>query len=322
MMPAYSGLFALSCPGEDIIYCSTFVPERIQEGAPGCRSFARVLNATGSDKEIPMTESSLDEAAVAAAWNRNAEQWTQDVRAGFDLYRELYTLPAFLAFMPSIAGRTVIDLGCGEGSNTRRFAKLGGVMTGVDLSEQMIRRAREAERREPLGIRYEPGSFADLSAFGEGQFDAAVSTMALMDGPDLPAALRAAYRVLRKGGTLSFSVLHPCFVTPALRWLANEHGGFDGLRVGRYFDQAPFVEHWRFNRRPDPEAARPFEVPRFPRTLSDYVNALIEENFRIVRIEEPRPPEDMAREHPWLDRWYQHAPLVLFVTAAKDGSPS
>lgn len=264
-----------------------------------------------------MTGNDLDEEAVAAAWNRNAKQWTQDVRAGFDLYRELYTLPAFLDFMPSIDGRRVIDLGCGEGSNTRRFAKLGGRMTGIDLSEELIRQAWQVEREEPLGIRYEQGSFTDLSAFGE-EFDAAVSTMALMDGPDLPAALRAAYRVLRPGATLSFSVLHPCFVTPALRWVQDENGSFQGLQVGRYFDRSPFVEHWRFSKRPDPDAVQPFEVPRFPRSLSDYVNALVAENFRIVRLEEPRPSEELARERPWLNRWYQHAPLVLFVLAVKE----
>jgi ubiquinone/menaquinone biosynthesis C-methylase UbiE len=267
-----------------------------------------------------MTENGLDEAAVAAAWNRNAEPWTRDVRAGFDLYRELYTLPAFLEFMPPVAGMRVIDLGCGEGSNTRRFSKLGGMMIGIDLSEELIRQARQMEQEESFGIRYEVASFGDLSAFDEEQFDSAISTMALMDGPDLPAALRAAHRVLRKGATLSFSVLHPCFVTPALRWLTNEHGSFQGLQVGRYFEKAPFVEHWRFNRRPDPQSAQPFEVPRFPRTLSDYINALIAADFRIVRIEEPRPSHDLAREHPWLDRWYQHAPLVLFVTAVKEDS--
>jgi ubiquinone/menaquinone biosynthesis C-methylase UbiE len=95
-----------------------------------------------------MTGNGLDEEAVAAAWNRNAEQWTRDVQARFDLYRELYTWPAFVRFMPPIDGRNVIDLGCGEGSDTRRFAGLGGSMTGVDLSAEMIRRAREAERRE------------------------------------------------------------------------------------------------------------------------------------------------------------------------------
>jgi hypothetical protein len=141
------------------------------------------------------------------------------------------------------------------------------------------------------------GSFGDLSGFADGEFDGAVSTMALMDAPDLPAALGASHRVLRAGATLCFSVLHPCFVTPALRWLEDGHGGYQGLQVGRYFDQAPFVEHWRF-RRPGADAVQPFEVPRFPRTLSDYLNAVTAAGFRIARIGEPRPSEDPAREYP------------------------
>lgn len=268
-----------------------------------------------------MTDTTLDEAAVAAAWNRNASLWTQEVRSGFDFYRELYTLPAFLDFMPDIAGRQVVDLGCGEGSNTRRFAQLGGRMSGIDLSPEMIGHARRKEAEDPLGIAYEIGSFNELSPFADGQFDGALSTMALMDGPDLPAALRAAFRVLKPGGFLCFSVLHPCFITPATRWLTDEEGAHVGLRVGRYFEKTPFVEYWRFGRRPHTTElqpyAEPFEVPRFPRTLSDYVNALSEAGFRIVKFEEPRPNEDMARRHGWLNRWYQHAPLVLFVLAVK-----
>jgi SAM-dependent methyltransferase len=267
--------------------------------------------------ELSMERSALDEAAVAAAWNGNADRWTQDVRSGFDLYRDLYTLPAFLDFMPDISGKQVIDLGCGEGTNTRHFARLGGLMTGIDLSAELIAHARRSEEQEPLGIAYDIGSFSDLSIFADERFDCAVSTMALMDGPDLEAPMRAAYRVLKRGGTLCFSILHPCFVTPAIAWLTDGYGGHAGLRVGRYFDKEPFVEHWKFGRRPNPDEVEPFAVPHFPRTLSDYLNALCEAGFKIMRIEEPRPDEALARKHAWLNRWYQHAPLVLFVLAAK-----
>lgn len=268
-----------------------------------------------------MAERIFDEADVAASWNRNADLWTQEVRSGFDLYRELYTLPAYLDFMPPIAGKAVIDLGCGEGTNTRLFAKLGGRMTGVDLSEEMIRRARQREAEEQQGIAYEIGSYNNLSLFSDEQFDCALSTMALMDGPDLPAAIHASHRVLKPGGTLCFSILHPCFITPATQWLKND-GSYSGLRVGRYFEKKPFVEYWRFGRRPGTDVLQeytmPFEVPRFPRTLSDYINPLIEMGFRIERIEEPRPSEELTGQYEWLKRWHQHAPLVLFIRATKE----
>ena len=264
-----------------------------------------------------MADRDSDEAEVAAAWNRNAATWADSVRAGFDLYREHFTFPAFLKFLPPIEGLEVIDLGCGEGTNTRRFAGLGADMTGVDLSEAMIARARAVEAEAPLGIRYEVCSYSGMAAMADASFDAALSTMALMDGPDLAGAMREAHRVLRPGGRLCFSILHPCFVTPVMQWLKTPEGAHEALKVGQYFDGRPFTEFWRFSKHAEAQRLPPFEVPRFPRTLSDYLNALCDAGFRLVRLEEPRPEAAAAAAHPWLSRWRAHAALVLFVAAEK-----
>ncbi|WP_234913075.1 class I SAM-dependent methyltransferase [Rhizobium giardinii] len=71
-------------------------------------------------------------------------------------------------------------------------------------------------------------------------FDAVLSTMALMDGPNLPGALGEAFRLLRPGGFLLFSVLNPCFITSGLGWEKDEEGRTTGLRVSRYFDRSTF----------------------------------------------------------------------------------
>ena len=261
----------------------------------------------------------IGEAEVRAAWDRNAATWTDRVRARRDLYREVFNNPSFLAFLPPLAEREVVDLGCGEGTNTRALARTTGArLTGIDLSPAMIAAAREAEAREPLGLAYHEASFTDLSRlFAPGSFDAAVSTMALMDSPDFMAAAREAFRILRPGGSFTFSVLHPCFVTPALRWLRDEAGRETGLVVGRYFDEASFVERWRFSK--DPEAGRfpDFEVPRFPRTLETYVGGLLAAGFRLTGLKEPRPSEAMAEAHPWLRRWREHAAIFLYLKAEK-----
>ena len=262
----------------------------------------------------------LDEAGVAAYWDRNAGRWAEEVRAGYDRYRELYTFPAFLAFMPALDGRRVIDLGCGEGTNTRAFAERGGRLTGVDLSNELIGLARAAEAKQPLGIRYAVASFTALSDFPAESFDVALSTMALMDGPDVAAALKEAWRVLAPGGELCFSVLHPCFMTRGFQWLRGRDGGYAGICVSDYFDRRPFVDRFDFSKKPDAARAAPedrFEVPRFPSTLSDYLNAVCDAGFRLSAIAEPRPDDALAREHPWLARWHRHAPLILMVRAAK-----
>jgi SAM-dependent methyltransferase len=259
----------------------------------------------------------ITEPEVAEHWDHNADSWTQRVRAGMDVYREFYNNPAFLAFIGSLRGRTVLDAGCGEGSNTRILARSGARLTGVDLSARMIELARIEEQREPLGIRYEVESFTALSAFADATFDAVVSFMALMDGPDFPAAAAELNRVLRPGGQLCFSILHPCFMTKGFAWLPGEDGQEVGLRIGGYFDATPWVERWKFGAAPDAAAAEPFAVPRFDRTLSDYVNGLIDAGFVLQRVHEPRPTAEACAAHPWLRKWHDHATTFLYFRALK-----
>jgi len=141
--------------------------------------------------------------------------------------------------------------------------------------------------------------------------------MALMDSPDFDAAAREVFRILKRGGLFVFSVLHPCFVTPELRWLRDDAGREVGLVVGRYFDGRSDIEHWRFSKDPNAELYPKFEVPRFPRTMATYVNGLIDAGFDLARIEEPRPAEELAQKHPWLARWRTHAAIFLYCAAEK-----
>src|SRR6185369_4242679 len=136
---------------------------------------------------------------VARYWDDNAAAWAVEVRQGHDVAREFLNNPAFLAFIGDLEGRRVLDAGCGEGHNTRIFARRGARLTGVDLSSRMIELAEEEERREPLGIRYVNTSYAELGMFAGASFDTVVSSMALMDGPHFDRAIAECFRVLRPG---------------------------------------------------------------------------------------------------------------------------
>ena len=264
-----------------------------------------------------MEHSEISEQEVAQYWDENAALWADHVRRGWDAFREHFNNPAMLDFIGDVRGKTVLDAGCGEGYNTRILAGRGARMVGVDISTRMIELARQEEQRDPLGIRYEMASFSDMAIFDAASFDLVVSFMALMDGPNFEGTVEEIFRVLRPGGELVYSITHPCFATRGLGWIQDEEGNDVKLTIARYFDDSSWVERWKFSQAPSREDVSPFAVPRFPRTLSKYLNALIGAGFVLSKIEEPRPSEELCQEHPWLQRWRDHAALILYVRAAK-----
>lgn len=262
----------------------------------------------------------MDHEAVGRYWDENAGVWTRLVRAGYDHYRDGLNAPAFLDLLPGVDGLAGLDIGCGEGHNTRRLAERGARMTGIDVSPTFIQHAREFEETTPLGIRYETASAVDLP-FEAASFDFATAFMSLMDIPETGRALAEAYRILNPGGFLQFSIEHPCFNPPYRKTLRDDTGRAYAREVGDYFlRQEGEVEEWIFSSAP-PEAReglRPFRVPRFTRTLSEWLNLLLEAGFTLERFGEPRPSDEAVRERPRL----QSAQVVAFflhVRARKAG---
>jgi SAM-dependent methyltransferase len=259
----------------------------------------------------------ISEAEVSARWDGNADLWTAHVREGRDGARDNWNNPAFLEFVGDLAGRKVLDAGCGEGYNTRIFARCGAHMTGIDISARMLEHARAEESREPLGIRYENASYCDLSIFPEASFDAAISTMALMDGPDFPRAISEIARVVRPGGIVAYSILHPCFVTKGFGWVYDDQGKAIKFTGADYFNDESWVEHWAFSNAPDSTEVQLFAVPRFDRTLSHYINGTIAAGLRLAAISEPRLPESVCEKFPNYRKLHDHVALFLHVRAIK-----
>ena len=89
-------------------------------------------------------------------------------------------------------------------------------MFGIDFAPTFIRHAREAEQHTPLNIEFHLADCKELP-FAQASFDFAVAFMSLMDVDDLDWALDEAYRVLKPGGFLQFSILHPVLPPLAAR---------------------------------------------------------------------------------------------------------
>jgi len=242
----------------------------------------------------------MDHKEVGRYWNENADAWTKLSRAGYDVYRDYLNTPAFLEMLPDIRGCEGLDIGCGEGHNTRLLAKKGARINAIDVSEIFIRHAMDAEAREPLGIAYHVASAVELP-FPDRRFDFATGFMSFMDIPETDRVFGEAYRVLRPGGFLQFSISHPCFFPPHRRNLRNDKGITYAIEVGDYFrDMNGEIEEWLFGAAPPAaKAGLPkFKTPRFTRTLSQWLNLLIDTGFTLERLYEPTPTDEIVRRCP------------------------
>lgn len=252
---------------------------------------------------MPMTnhtENEILKCSVSENWEANADAWTKLSRAGYDIYRDALHTPAFLEMLPDVTGLNGLDVGCGEGANTRSLARNGAQMTGIDISPSFIKHAADYESLEPLGIHYQIADALHLP-FEDAQLDFASAFMSMMDMPQQGDVLKEVFRVLKPEGFFQFTILHPCFVPPFRRNIRDEHGNTTMIQVADYFKNIDgAVETWLFSSIPaeEREQTRPFNIPRFHRTISEWIDLLVCAGFNIEASVEPMASEELAAQEP------------------------
>jgi ubiquinone/menaquinone biosynthesis C-methylase UbiE len=219
--------------------------------------------------------------------------------------------------LPDVTGLQGLDLGCGEGNNTRLVAASGARLTALDISPTFVRAAHDWEVSTPQGIRYLVASGWHLP-FPDSTFDFATAFMVLMDIPHPHKALQEVSRVLKPGGFFQFSMTHPCFCPPQFGWKDDAEGNHIARVVGDYYREGIWVDEWTFGTAPAEMKAkyRKFRTAYYHLTLSSWVNTLVEAGLRIERMCEPRASDEVIAENPYLAD-SRVTPLFLQVLCRK-----
>jgi 2-polyprenyl-6-hydroxyphenyl methylase / 3-demethylubiquinone-9 3-methyltransferase len=107
-----------------------------------------------------------------------------------------------------LAGKKVLDVGCGGGILAEAMARRGAEVTGIDLSEKGLRVAELHLLESKLAVRYEKAMAEDYAAAHAGEFDV-VTCMELLEHVPEPAGMVAACaRLVRPGGQVFFSTIN------------------------------------------------------------------------------------------------------------------
>jgi ubiquinone/menaquinone biosynthesis C-methylase UbiE len=258
-------------------------------------------------------------------WNRISASYQAERRISTDdvHYGPLAPGERELGLLGSVAGRTVIEIGCGGGQNAIALARWGAICTGVDPSQAQLVHAHRLAVEHGVEIQFANGTAENLTAFPDEAFDIALSAYAFDYVADLQQAYAQAWRVLKPGGVFVFCLSHPWF--QAVGWhLAGEP---DAPEVEDYAAW-PVAEDWNWSFQDGTTASLRDHL----RPLAQIVNELIEAGFALEKLVEQNfadvagKPDEQLTHLPYLyaidseTREYQIArklPRTLIIRARK-----
>ena len=231
-------------------------------------------------------------------WDAKAAFWDERMGEGNQFQLELIG-PAVERLLAVRPGERMLDVGCGNGVVSRRLAHLGARVVAVDHSPRFLELARARSRDVANRIDYRLADATDedqLLALGEGQYDALVCAMVLMDIPVIDPLLRAAVRLLTPGGRFVFAIQHPAFNSNAVSLCAETETRSDGQEVTRH---AVKLSHYlsvpagKGTGMPgDPEAHWYFHRP-----LHELFTACFQAGFVLDGLEEPALATMNSNQH-------------------------
>lgn len=215
-------------------------------------------------------------------------------------WNSLYERPGTVALLPPVAGKQVLDVGCGPGSLSAWLARNGARVTGFDASAAMV---ELAEKRAIPSASFAVADLAEPLAFLDDTFDMAVAGLVLHYLRDWVAPLRELRRVFRPDGTLVFSTHHPA---------SDVHLAASG----NYFATELIHDRWT-------KGGRNFDVTFWRRPLTDMFSAIEEAGFRVERLSEPQPLEQCRDRYPeaWA-RLTAEPHFVFFRLTSRSSTPT
>lgn len=210
-------------------------------------------------------------AVEADHYDAFAEHYARENEAG--LFNAHYARPAVLDLAGDVAGRRILDAGCGAGPLAAELIDRGARVTGFDASPAM---AALAQRRLGTAATVLVADLAAELPFGTGEYDDVVASLVLHYLEDWAGPLAELRRVLRPGGRLILVVNHPV-IRPVV--YPDED----------YFATTPYTEDYTFD-------GHTAYLTFWHRPLHAMTDAFTRAGFRISVISEPpfspdTPPE-------------------------------
>lgn len=209
--------------------------------------------------------------------------------------------PIILDLIGNVAGKTILDLGCGDGIFGLELLNAGcRQYIGLESSGQMVDVANTIHANASGTIVHDT---IERWAYPEAQFDLVISRLALHYIADLASTFANVYKSLRPNGRFVFSILHPIITS------------CDKSREGNRKRQ-----DWTVDRYFVPGSRKVYMmneyVEQHHRTIENIYTTLQDANFKIDRLREAQPKRENFTDDALFER-RRRIPLFLFLASHK-----
>ena len=244
------------------------------------------------------------------SWGGVADWYDSYLETNKDSYQEKVIAPNLLRILDIKKGMKIADLACGQGFFSRKFKGVGAVVTGIDISEELIGQAKNHSK----DIEYFVSPAHKLSFLKDSSFSIVTIILAIQNIKELNDVLKEVNRILVSGGRLVLVLNHPMFRIPKRSsWGFDEKEGIQYRRIDGYLTEKTnsIVMH--------PGKEKSEETISYHRPLQDFFKSLSKNNFSVTRLEEwtshkkseagpKQKAEDLARKE---------IPLFMMMEAKK-----
>lgn len=195
-----------------------------------------------------------------------------------------------LELLGKVAGKRILDLGCGTGRYCAVLAKCGAEVIGIDPSAQMLEQAKR--KITPLCHFEVCRGTLEGTSFPDQYFDLVLSALTLSHIPELESIFAESARILKRDGFIVISDIHPY-------WPVSGH------------DYTEFFD----------ETGQEYRIPEYPHLIEDYWNLFRKFGMCLEELREPRIGEGLLAGFPGLKDLYG-APLALVLKARRFPRPN
>lgn len=230
---------------------------------------------------------------VQTAYNKIAEIFSDQIDN--KPHNAYYDRPNTLSLFNDVNGKMVLDAACGPGKYAEILISKGAHLTGLDLSSEMIKFAKQRNKNQ--GTFFVHDLSEPLKMIDDNSFDFVLSALALHYLEDWNLTIKEFHRVLKANGQLIISIEHPFFE-------------YNYYKSTEYFKTEHVKCFWT-------GFGEPIEMNSYRRSLHDCITPLTENGFYIDKLVEPKPLKEFEKLEQKHYKELNEFPAFMCIRAVK-----